>query len=292
MNKISVVVPCFNMIDTIATTLESIWRQNEINLELIVIDGLSTDGTKQYLKDNEARIDILISEKDKGQYDAIQKGMSMASGDVLCWLNADDIYFPWTLKIVSEIFTNYTDVNWIAGIPSFLDANGVITNLYNTISARPRRIIANGGFRENVFGYLQQESMFWRKEVWDKVDGIDLELKLAADFDLWRRFANHYSLTSIGLPLAGFRVHEGSRSKLLRNDYNTEVANIVNNLKVSYNFISKVSSKSNVINKLVRLLYWRKVDLIYYSVSKKKWQRCSRFRPLSNISTTQLMLEI
>lgn len=289
--KISVVVPCYNMVQTISQTLESIWNQKFQDLELIVVDGASTDGTLEYLQEHKDKIDLIISEKDEGQYHAIQKGMSVATGDVLCWLNADDVYFSWTFKVVEDIFNKYSEVNWIAGIPAFLDKNGVLTNVYNSVSARPAKMIANGGFRQNVFGYLQQESMFWRKEVWQKVNGLNLNLNLASDFELWTRFALFYNLTSIGLPLSGFRKHEKSRSNLLREQYDQEVGSIVVTAENKYHFIERLSRKSTILNKLIRLLIWKKVEIIYFSVSKNEWIKTKVRRPISTITFTHLLLE-
>ena len=94
--KISIIVPCYNMEQYIEETLISILNQKYENLELIIVDGLSSDNTLNIISKYEKQISLLISEKDNGQYNAINKGMSFATGDILAWLNADDIYFPWT----------------------------------------------------------------------------------------------------------------------------------------------------------------------------------------------------
>jgi glycosyltransferase involved in cell wall biosynthesis len=290
MIRISVIIPVFNMIDSIEQTLCSIWNQNYKNLQLIVVDGGSTDGTKDFLELHISKIDILISEKDKGQYHAIQKGMNLATGEVVSWLNADDVYFPWTLRSVSRVFKEYEDVNWIAGLPAFLNSEGNLTHIYNTLSARPKKLIQNGGFRKKIFGYLQQESMFYRKELWNSSDGLNLNYKLAGDFELWTRFAEQTSLVSVNIPLAGFRISENSRSKKMADKYELEVKNIIKKEPLLYKLILFIS-KNNVINKLIRLMVWRKADVIYFSVSKQNFLKAKKFRPISSISLTQLILE-
>ena len=291
MIKISIVVPVFNMIDTIEQTLSSIWNQNYGNLELIVMDGDSTDGTKEFLNLHKDKLDIFISEKDKGQYHAIQKGMSLATGEVVSWLNADDVYFPWTLTRVNLFFQSFEKINWIAGLPSFLDNTGNITHIYNNLSSRPQNFIRNGAFRNNVFGFLQQESMFFRKSLWDNVGGLDLDYTLAADFELWTRFAKISSIVSVNIPLSGFRIDDNSRSKKYVRIYDEEVNQIVNSSARYYSLI-QLFSKSNIINKLIRLLTYRKQKVIFYSVSKQKWICKSFILPISTISFSNLRLEV
>ena len=82
--------------------------------------------------------------------------MKLATGDVLAWLNADDTYFPWTLRRVAKLFGDHPHVNWAAGIPAYLDPEGELSNVYNTISARPSGLIKAGRFRKGLYGYLQQ----------------------------------------------------------------------------------------------------------------------------------------
>ena len=291
MLKISIVIPVFNMVDTIEQTLSSIWDQNYKNLQLIVMDGASTDGTKEFLELHKDKIDIFISEKDNGQYHAIQKGMSLATGEVVSWLNADDIYFPWTFNRVNLFFQSFEKINWIVGLPSFLDCSGNITHIYNNLSARPNKLIRNGAFRNNVFGYLQQESMFFRKSLWDKIGGLDLNYNLAADFELWTRFATISSVISVNIPLSGFRIDDNSRSKKYIRIYEQEVDQILKSLGRNYSLI-QLLSKSNIINKLIRLLTYRKQKVIFYSITKRKWICKSFILPVSSISFQNLRLEV
>lgn len=142
--KISVITPRYNMANTIELTINSIVNQNYPNLEYILVDGLSTDGTINIINKYKDKIELFISESDKGQYDAIKKGMNHATGDILCWLNVDDIYFPWTLNIVANIFEKNPEINWISGIPAFLDKKGCLSNIYNAVSAKPSKFIKEG----------------------------------------------------------------------------------------------------------------------------------------------------
>tara|TARA_B100001057_G_C22871531_1_gene959204 strand:- start:7821 stop:8693 length:873 start_codon:yes stop_codon:yes gene_type:complete len=290
MIKISIVVPVFNMFNTIEQTLNSIWQQNYSNLELIVIDGGSTDGTYNFLKENKNKIDFLVSENDNGQYHAIQKGFDLASGEIISWINADDVYFPWTLKTVNDVFSKWEDVNWIIGLASFLNSEGNLTNI-SSLSSKNSKHIYKGRFRKNVFGYLQQESMFYRKKILDNAGGLNLNFSLAADFELWTRFAKNNVLYSLNLPIAAFRKTKNSRSKKMESVYLDEVKIIIKD-KFIYKLINYCSQKSKVFNFLIRSLLYKKSHVIYYSRNSQKLKRKKLLLSFNSISLSNLFLEI
>ena len=291
MIKISIIVPVYNMVNTINKTLDSILGQQYENLELIVMDGNSNDGTKEKLESRKEDFQILISEADNGQYAAIQKGMQLATGEIVSWLNADDIYFPWTLHKINFFFTKFPQTNWIAGLPSFLDNSGDLTHMYNNLSSRPQKSIQKGAFRKGVFGYLQQESMFYKKSLWDKVGGLNLGYKLAGDFELWTRFAKEASIVSVNIPLSGFRKDSNSRSRKHIILYENEVSEIIHKLG-NKNKTIKFISKSAILNKILRLMIWKKQEVIFYSITKRQWCFEKVYRPISTISFSTLKLEI
>ncbi len=193
----------------IGQTIQSVVSQNYPNLEYIVIEGDSKDGTTEVINRFADKIAKVVIEPDGGQYHAIQKGMNMATGEVLAWINADDIYCPWTLSVVSEIFSNFPDVDWITGLTTYINEAGQCVSVANTASAYPVKYIRNGWFRSYLGGYLQQESVFWRRSLWEKVGGLDLTLSCAADFKLWTEFARHADLVTVAVPLAAFRFRPG-----------------------------------------------------------------------------------
>ena len=151
--------------------------------------------------------------------------------------------------------------------------------------------IRNGGFRVGVFGWLQQESMFFKRDLWEKVEGLNLKYKLAGDYELWTRFAKYSSLVSVNIPLAAFRVDQDSRSKKMANEYSEEVKSVVVSIGNHFKIIELIS-RFNVINKLLRLLIWKKQEIIFYSISKKKWIFKNTIRPISTVNFTNLLLEI
>lgn len=287
--KISIITPCFNMVNYIEQTLNSILNQNYGNLELIIIDGGSTDGTVEVIKKYKEKITVFISEKDNGQYDAINKGLKMATGDVIAWLNADDIYFPWTFSTISLIFETFSEVNWLIGSFSFLDENGHVTNFYKQNGAKPQKYIANGWFRKSLFGFLQQESMFWRRELMYKGGFLNTNYNLAADFELWTRYAKLTELVALDLPLASFRKRKTSRSKLNEDKYINEVENIISPLKKPVMLRRLLGSKSIMTNHLQRLLTIKKSPICFYSLKDSCWKIENHTRPISNFTILQLL---
>ena len=123
---ISIITPTYNSGAYLEKCIQSIVNQEFDDYEHIIVDGGSTDNTLAIIKKYESLYNIKwISEKDNGMYDAISKGFKMAKGDILCWLNSDDIYMPWTLKVVEHVFQN-TDIDWCTGVPTQINENGEI----------------------------------------------------------------------------------------------------------------------------------------------------------------------
>jgi glycosyltransferase involved in cell wall biosynthesis len=289
--RISIITPCYNMEKYIEQTMRSVFAQDYPDLEYIVVDGGSTDGTMDIINKYKSRISLIINEPDSGMYDAINKGFKSSTGEILAWLNADDIYFPWTLSAVAKAFSENNEIKWIRGIPAFLDESGDLNNIYNNISAAPKNFIKNGWFREGVFGFLQQESIFWKRSLWEKSNGLNLSYTIAADFELWTRFAEYAELVSVGLPLAAFRKRSQSKSVLQKQKYSDEVNHICGAKKKFFLPLIAFSKYSKTTNFILRLLIWRKVPVYYYCVSIKKWIFQYKIRPISNISFSQLLLE-
>jgi glycosyltransferase involved in cell wall biosynthesis len=162
--RISVVTPNYNGAEFLEATIRSVICQGYPNLQYIVVDGGSSDGSLEILKRYSDQISVLICERDNGHGDALNKGFARADGEILAWLNADDMYLPWTLQTVAEVFTAFPQVRWLEGLPTYWDAQG-------------RYYAAQNGLPINQFDYLlgryewiQQESVFWRRDLWRPED--------------------------------------------------------------------------------------------------------------------------
>jgi glycosyltransferase involved in cell wall biosynthesis len=259
-------------------------------LELIVVDGGSTDETLQFIEKYRSHISVLISEKDDGQYHAITKGFAHATGDIYCWLNADDVSFPWSMATVGRVFSMRSDVKWLIGIPAYLNEDGSIKKIYNNVSSKPNKAIRNGWYRDGGYGYLQQESMFWRKELWEQVGGLDTGLSLAADLELWTRFAVFAELWTIAVPLSAFRVRAGSRSVMLAEKYLSEMKIVTRKLK-KLPLIFRIVGKSKAGNFLLRLLIWKKSNIIYQPFNSNQLVFQRKLRSICPLTFTALLLE-
>jgi hypothetical protein len=226
--KISIVTPNFNYGHLIEATLRSVLMQNYPNLEYIVIDDGSTDNSVEVIKKYESKLGYFEHHQNCGQYPTINKGFSKATGEIFGWLNSDDIYFPWTLTAVAEIFTQFPEIDWIVGNPATIQ-NGVV-HYVHPIRPYPRAMIAAGLFCTSAggVGFIQQESSFWRRRLWEKAGGLRPSLRYAADFELWMRFSGFAELYSVTTLLGGF-TDRGKANRSIANagQYEQEVEKVI-----------------------------------------------------------------
>lgn len=190
--KVSVVTPSFNQTQFLEKTILSVLNQNYPNLEYIIIDGGSTDGSVEIIKKYEKYLAYWVSEKDDGQADAIGKGFMKATGEILAWLNSDDYYLPGTLHRVAREFKQ-ANYDLIYGDEILVDENDVV------IGRRPQlpppglltpALITLGGF------WIYQPASFWKAELYKRVGGVDRSFQFCMDNDLFIKFV-----------LAGARLH-------------------------------------------------------------------------------------
>lgn len=205
--KISIVTPSFNQASFLEETIQSVVGQDYPNLEYVVIDGGSEDGSLNTLERYGSRFHYWCSEKDRGHGDALNKGFSHTSGEIMAWLNSDDKYLPWAFHTVNRIFHDFPHVNWIVGFNAWWNDEGVLTNA----SRVPKNIY---DFLLGNYGWIQQESVFWRRSLWERTGGfISEDLKLMVDGELWSRFFLQDELYAVDCILAGYRYHSGNRAK-------------------------------------------------------------------------------
>jgi len=224
--KISIVTPTFNRADYLAATIESIVSQKgDFELEYIVQDGGSGREVLEILERWQARIAAgdfrpgcrqlqfsYFSEPDTGMYDAINKGFARASGDVLAWLNSDDMYHPYALQTVARVFGKFANIDWITGIPNAFNESGSRVGFDTFPAAYSRKYLGMGYYDVRYvasgFNWIQQESTFWRRSLWERAGAkLDSGYRYAADFHLWKEFSRHTDLVKVYSFLGGFRGH-------------------------------------------------------------------------------------
>jgi glycosyltransferase involved in cell wall biosynthesis len=210
--KISIVIPSYNQAGFISLTLESILNQQfEGEMEVIVMDGGSTDQTTDILKGYGDRI-RWTSEKDRGQADAVNKGVEKATGDLVGWLNSDDLYLPGTLKAVEEHCRKNPESGWYFGKCRIIDAEG--DEIWRWVT-RYKNFRLNMHSYNNLISenYISQPAVFFKKELFIKAGKLDLSLHYAMDYDLWLRFEKLSRGVYINRYLSSFRRHGDSKSE-------------------------------------------------------------------------------
>ncbi len=161
--------------------MASVLKQQYANLDYIVIDGGSNDDSCDVIRSHESSLNYWVSEKDSGQYAAINKGFSRSTGEIMGWINSDDVMMPWTLSTVASIFTQFPEIQWITGLPTVIQ-HGVIHRV-SSLRPWPQKLLQLGLYTGGDVGIVQQESTFWRRSLWDKAGGLREDLSLAADFE-------------------------------------------------------------------------------------------------------------
>ncbi|MDX2243459.1 MAG: glycosyltransferase family 2 protein [Leptolyngbyaceae cyanobacterium bins.302] len=180
--KVSVITPSFNQGQFIEKTILSVLCQDYLNLEYIVVDGLSDDQTHRILNRYKKYIDVVVVEKDDGQSDALNKGFKLATGDILAYLNSDDCYAnPSVISKVVHHFQAAPDTGVVYGRREMIDENGYFFYCFPYSSFSKEYLY--------LADYIPQECAFWSREIFEKADPfISREFDFAMDYELWLRF--------------------------------------------------------------------------------------------------------
>lgn len=208
----SIVVPSFNHAEFLARCLDSVLEQvgGEISVELVVMDGGSRDGTLALLESYDERLTYWVSQPDKGQSDALARGFARTTGDIMGYVNSDDLLLPGALTHAADAFCRYPEADVVYGDMILADRSG-----------RPYRIKREIDFDLSIllwdYCYLPQPATFWRRSIWDRAGGIDPELQCAMDYDLWLRFVKAGArFRHIDVPLAAMRMYPEQKNQRLR----------------------------------------------------------------------------
>jgi glycosyltransferase involved in cell wall biosynthesis len=230
--RISIVTPSYNQSQFLEDAMLSVLGQTYSNVEYVVIDGASSDGSADIIRRHAGRLAYWASERDKGQYDAINKGFSRTTGDIMAWLNSDDRYMPWTLSVVADIFSAHPEVDWLTSVhPVSWNVHGQAVAVDFTGGFSRESFVRGSNFPvKRSYGrrWIQQESTFWRRSLWERAGGrLDSSLLMAADFELWARFFDQTELVGVQALLGGFRSHGNQKSVLYRDRYLEEAERVL-----------------------------------------------------------------
>ena len=198
---VSIITPSFNQAGFLRWTIESVLAQDYPNLEYIIIDGGSTDGSQTVIREYEGRLAHWESIPDQGQTDAINKGFAKTSGKYLAWLNSDDVYQQGAVSEAVKYLEDHPEVGMVYGDCSFIDAQDRAIGHFPAAQTDYDRL-------RRGFVHIPQQSSFFRADLWKKAGPLDPSFYFAMDYDLWVRLSKEAPLVYLpGHLWASFRLH-------------------------------------------------------------------------------------
>jgi glycosyltransferase involved in cell wall biosynthesis len=262
--KVSIVTTSYNQAHFIDKTIQNVMEQNYPDIEHIIIDGVSTDGTIDVLRKYNHL--TWVSEPDEGQSDALNKGLKMVSGDIVGILNSDDLYKQGIIPLVLEEFKNNPDLDLIYGDCDYIDENGEVLFTYKAPAFNFKKLITC------CYNYIPPMSSFFRKRVLDTVGLFDTNLNYTMDHDFFIRAGLKCNIKKLDYILSGFRIHDTSKTvtnilKMRRESY--EISKKYGGGKypsLYFNWMRSLILLSNP--KVVTML--RKIKYKYYSTKQKR----------------------
>ncbi len=235
--KISIVTPNYNQGAFIEETIQSVLNQHYPNIEYIIIDGGSTDSSLEIIKKYSNQLSFWISEKDSGMYNAINKGFAKSSGEIMGWINSDDILAKDSLFTMAKIFNANKKIKWLQGYPTVIDENSYIIYQRNQVYTK---YFFYAKLYEKSLHFIQQESTFWKRDLWEKTGNcINENFSLAGDFDLWMKFFKYEKLHCTKAQLGAFRKRKGQQSENVKNYIEETKISLKNNYE-KLNRIEKI----------------------------------------------------
>lgn len=202
---VSVVTPSFNQVAFLEETICSVLEQDYPKLEYIIVDGGSTDGSLEVIKRYAHRLAWWVSEPDRGQTDAINKGFAVARGEILAWLNSDDTYLSHAVAQAVDYLTTHPEAGMVYGDADLVDEHGAVIGRFPAAQTDYRRL-------RRGYVHIPQQAAFFRASLWREVGPLDPSFYFAMDYDLWVRLARLAPLHYHPHLWANFRLHSQGKS--------------------------------------------------------------------------------
>jgi len=202
---ISIITPSYNQAPFLEASIRSVLEQDYSNIEYIIIDGGSTDGSLDIIKKYADRLAFWSSEKDRGQTDAINKGFARATGEIMAWINSDDTYGPGAIREAVAEMLAHPEMGMVYGYANFIDDHGKVIGRFPAAQTDYLRL--RGGYV-----HIPQQAAFFRRDLWQQVGPLDPSFFFAMDYDLWVRIAKLAPLLYTRKVWANFRLHGDSKT--------------------------------------------------------------------------------
>lgn len=211
---ISVITPSYNQAAYLKQTMDSVLSQDIPDMEYVVMDGGSTDGSAELIRQYADRLSGWVSEKDRGQADAVNKGAARTSGEVIGWLNSDDLYLPGALKKALQYLAEHPDVDAVYGDVLSIDGNGELMNVMRFEQYCEEDLMS--------FRVISQPGVFFRRSAWERAGGLDLSYSYLLDHHLWLRMIMGGKFAYLPEPLAAARFHADAKNRAHAGDFGKE----------------------------------------------------------------------
>ena len=203
---VTIVTPSFNQAEYLEETIRSVLGQTYPHIEYILMDGASQDGTLEIIKKYEKKLARWVSEKDKGQTDAINKGFALAKGQILGWINSDDTLMPNAVEEAVAFLQEDPQVGLVYGDANYIDEDSRVIGKFPAAQTDLERL-------RRGYVHIPQQASFFRKNLWDQVGPLDDSFYFAMDYDLWTRLAAVSELRYLPGSLWGnFRLHADAKT--------------------------------------------------------------------------------
>ena len=245
--RITIVTPSFNQGQYIRETIESIITQDYPNLEYFIIDGGSTDDSVDVIKEYEDRVDYWVSEKDRGQSDAIMKGFDRATGELFAWVNSDDVLLPGCLTEIAENYLQNQKPDIVTADVVYMDSDGKITR-YIRLPQQSRFFFFRG------IWHASAPTVFFKTSLFHAVGGVNPDYHLCMDLDLWMKMMKKDArVAHVSRYLGAFRWHENAKTVI----------------SVDKQTAALSSERTEILKKNItgfsirKVLFWRKVYKLY-----------------------------
>jgi len=263
---VSIITPSFNQAQYIEATINSVLTQDYPNIEYIIVDGGSQDGTVDIIKSRggvpppdgspKHGITSWVSEKDKGQTDAINKGFARAKGEILAWLNSDDTYEPGAISAAVKYLQEHPEVGMVYGDCNFINETGRVIGKFGSAQT-DQRLLRQG------YVHIPQQTMFFRADLWKHVGPLDPSFYFAMDYDLWTRLAAHTELKYVPQTWANFRLHTSGKTIAADDRCWPEMVRV--HYRDGGSFFSVIVAKYYIRKLIAPLWNWRRKRMLNVS---------------------------